>query len=252
MKESTHFTKMAESWEPPPELSVAMPRQMQLTLAGKINQVLLYVTLVLGFLIVLAIFGAVSSDHRLKQDGIETDGTVTRTWTTPGRSTTYHEIAYEFSVGGKTFQGESQVPRRRWQTLSAGSHTPVRYVPSDPSINRAAIGFERLLSYWVLAAAFAFWLLFLSLCIFPFRKSKRLMQYGQPAPAIIINNPGGRRPKYGYVIKYEVQLPGGPTVKGSTQRDYPYHNGQTVCALYDPKRPRSNDIYPLKMVRLRR
>jgi Protein of unknown function (DUF3592) len=250
MKEPAHFTKMAESWEPPPELCVAMPRQMKFTTAGKINQVLLYVTIVFGLAVVLGVFGAAYGDHRLKRDGVEVDGTVTRTWTQSGRSTSY-ELAYDFSAGGRTFRGESQIPRRKWQALSAGSHTQVRYVPSDPSINRAAIGFERLIPFWVPAIAFAFWLFFLSLCIFPMRKAKHLLRYGKPAPGMIINNSSGRRPKYGYVIKYEVQLPDGPTVKGATQRDRPYYSGETVCVLYDPKRPRRNDIYPLKMVQIR-
>jgi hypothetical protein len=242
---------MAESWQPPPELCVAMPRPMELALAGKVNQVLLYLTVVFGFLIVFAILGYASADHRLKYDGMETDGTVTRTWTESGKLTSY-EIAYEFSAGGKTIRGESQVPKRKWQALSPGSHTPVRYVPSDPSINRAAIGFERLIPYWAAAAAFAFWIMFLSLCIFPMRTARRLLRYGQPAPALVISNPSGRRPKYGWFIKYEVQLPDGRTVTGTTQRDFPYQNGQTVCVLFDPKRPRRNDIYPLKMVRIRR
>ena len=44
-----------------------------------------------------------------------------------------------------------------------------------------------------------------------------------------------------------LELADGSMRKGTTQRDRTWMRGQTVCILYDPKRPRRNGIYPLRM-----
>ena len=74
------------------------------------------------------------------------------------------------------------------------------------------------------------------------------MKYGQAVAGVIVtNNRGKRLPKYGWVTGYEFQLPDGSMRKGAVQRDRTWMQGQTVCILYDPKRPRRNGIYPLRM-----
>ena len=255
MNEPTHFTRMQESWEPPPELSGPTPRQLKWTSGGVANLVLAFLIVVLGFGIVGAIYGAADQDHRLKQEGQETDAIVRGKWTVSGRSTGY-KVAYEFSAGGQTLRGESQIPHSRWQGLSAGSHIPVKYVPSEPTINRASAAFEQvaLLPYWVPLAAFLFWIWMVYLAVSQIRKEKRLLKYGQAAAGIITNTP--KRvfrgpPRYGYVIQYEFQLPDGPSIKGKTQRDAWYQAGRPVCVLYDPRHPRRNSIYPLRLCRVR-
>jgi hypothetical protein len=66
-------------------------------------------------------------------------------------------------------------------------------------------------------------------------------------PGTITNNQSGSRPKYGWVIKYEYQLSDGTVLKGRTQRDRTYRQGQVVTILYDPNRPRRSEIYPTKL-----
>jgi hypothetical protein len=126
----------------------------------------------------------------------------------------------------------------------------VKYVPSRPEINRPAAAYPRLLPYWVPLVVFLGWIGMLALALFPIRKEKRLLRYGQPVAGIVTYASQGRRPKYGWITKYEFQLSDGTTIKGSTQRDRTYHVGQTVCIVYNPKHPRRNDIYPLKLARI--
>ena len=112
----------------------------------------------------------------MKTEAIEAKGSITREWTENGRaSTIYHYVAYSFAVGGKTFQGEYPVPNAKWQTLSEGSALGMRYVPSNPSNNRADIAFESLpMPYWVPRAAFAIWIGVISLSLYQVRKERLL------------------------------------------------------------------------------
>jgi Protein of unknown function (DUF3592) len=250
MKEQTHFRQAQESWRPPPELCGSTPRQLKWTSRGVLNLVLSFVIVFFGFGLVFGVYEAANQDHRLKQEGKETDAIVTRTWR-ESMKTIHYKVAYEFSAGGQTVRGESEIPHRKGQALTVGSHMPVKYVPSEPAINRAAVAYERLVPYWVPLVAFVFWIGMIALAVFPIRKERRLMKFGQLAAGVITNNPRGRLPKYGYVVKYEFQLPDGSTVIGKTQRDAWFHSGQTVCVIYDPKRPRRNGIYPLRLSRIR-
>jgi len=105
--------------------------------------------------------------------------------------------------------------------------------------------------YWVPLAVFAVWIIFIWLSLYDVRKDRALLQYGQPAAGLVVtDNRGKRIPKYGWVTGYEFQLPDGSMRKGTTQRDRTYMKGHTVCVLYDPKRPRRNGIYPLRMAEI--
>jgi hypothetical protein len=250
MEDQAQFQQAEESWTPPPELSGPTPRRLKWTIGGTLSLVLSFLIVFFGFGLVFNAYDAANQDHRLKDEGKEMDAIVTRTWQ-ESIKTIHYKVAYEFSAGGHTVRGESEIPRRKWQALTAGSHLPVKYVPSEPAINRAAVAYERLVPYWVPLVAFVCWIGMVALAVFPIRKERRLLKYGQQAAGVITNNPTGRRPKYGYVVKYEFQLPGGSTVIGKTQRDGWFHSGQTVCVIYDPKRPRRNGLYPLRLSRIR-
>jgi len=241
---------MNERWQPPPELSGPTPRKLKWTKTGKVNLFVAGFVVVFGFLVVLAFLGKAISDHQLKTDARDATGSVTRKWTENGKaSTIYHYVAYSFAIGGEPFQGESHVPNAKWQTLSPGSALGVRYVPSNPSNNRADIAFASLpMPYWVPLTAFAIWIWFIYLSLYQVRKERLLLKYGQAAAGVIVtSNRETWRPRYGWVTGYEFQLPDGAMRMGAMLRDRTWMQGQTVCIRYDPKRPRRNVIYPLRM-----
>ena len=104
---------------------------------------------------------------------------------------------------------------------------------------------------WVPLAALVVWLWFIYLSLHDVRKERALLRYGQAAAGVVLTDNSGKRiPKYGWVTGYEFQLPDGSMRKGATQRDRTYMKGQTVCILYDPKRPRRSGIYPLRMAEI--
>jgi hypothetical protein len=244
------YSRMNEGWKAPPELTGPTPRKLKCTKTGKINLYVVGFAVVFGFLIVLAFLGNALGDHQLKTEAKEAQGSVTRKWTEAGRGrTTYYHVAYSFAVAGQTFRGEGVVPNAKWQTLSTGSPLGVRYVPSNPSNNRADIAFEsQSMPDWVPLAVFVVWVLSIWLSLYDVRKDRALLQYGQAAAGLIVTDNSGKRiPKYGWVTGFEFQLPDGSRRKGSTQRDRTWMKGQTVCILYDPKRPRRSGIYPLRM-----
>jgi hypothetical protein len=246
------YTRMYEGWEAPPELTGPTPRKVKWTKTGRVNLWAAGFVVVFGFLIVLGIFGNALGDHQLKTEAQQAEGSVTRKWIHHGRNGTYHNVAYSFAVAGRTYRGESHVPNAKWQKLSVGSALAVRYVPTYPSNNLAVIAFEPvIMPYWVPLAVFAVWIIFIWLSLYDVRKERALLQYGQPAAGLVVtDNRGKRIPKYGWVTGYEFQLPDGSMRKGTTQRDRTYMKGHTVCILYDPKRPRRNGIYPLRMAEI--
>jgi hypothetical protein len=241
---------MNEGWAAPPELTGATPRKVKYTQRGKVNLGVFGFALVFGFLIVAGLFGSYIGDQQLKTDAKETVGSVTKKWTQSGRSTTvYHYVAYSFTVEGQTFRGESNLPNSKWQPLSVGASLGVRYVPSNPSNNAADNAYESpSMPYWVPLAALPVWVWFVYLSVYQVRREKWLLQYGQTTAAVITSDNRGKSiPKYGWVTRYEFQLPEGSMRKGSVQRDGTWMRGQTVCILFNPKRPRISGIYPLQM-----
>jgi len=206
---------------------------------------------VFGFLIVMGILGNALGAHQLKTEAEEAEGSVTRKWIDSARrdGNTYYYVAYSFAVGGQTFRGEGYIRKAKWQALTTGSALGVRYVPWNPSNNRADIAFETVsMPYWAALAAFVVWIGSIHLSLSDVRKEKALLMYGQTAAGVIVtNNEGKRIPKYGWVTGYEFQLPDGSIRKGTVQRDRTWRRGQTVSILYDPKRPRRSGIYPLRM-----
>lgn len=237
---------MDDSWSPPPELCGPKPRQLKWKSGGVITVALTCFIFLVGFGILGAVGQTVDWNHRLKLEGKPADALVTRTWSESRK----YSVAYQFSAEGKNLRGESEIPHRKWQGLSAGSHLPVTYVPAEPQINRAASAYETPLPGWLPPAIFAGWVGMLILAAYPVWKERRLLRYGEPAAGVITSHSSGRVPKYGYITSYEFQVPEGRTVKGSVQRDRMYFHGSTECILYDPKHPRVNGIYPLRLLRI--
>jgi hypothetical protein len=247
MQDQPHHTPLHQPWLAPEELTGPTPRRFKWHSGGKGNFILCLIILVIGFAIVTAIWETAREDHALAEDAQTADSVITRKWTDHGSRSTYYRVAYEFSVDGKKVKGESGLSQRKWNGLSTGSHTPVLYVPAEPNLNRPSLAYDTVLSYWVPAGATAFWIFSLVVAWSPIRKEKRLLQYGLVVPGTITNNQSGSRPKYGWVIKYEYQLSDGTVLKGRTQRDRTYRQGQVVTILYDPKRPKRSEIYPTKL-----
>ena len=48
------------------------------------------------------------------------------------------QIAYQFSVGGRTFGGSQYVTQDEWQRIEVGQALDVVFLPSDPQVNRLA------------------------------------------------------------------------------------------------------------------
>jgi len=241
------FSPRDEPWTAPTELSVSKPRPLKSTGAATASVVVgcVYVCIVLA--IALAAFGWARRADLLQREGTEADAVVTRTWTESRTAM----VAYEFSAGGHTVRGEHTIPKSRQAALTTGAHTPVQYARSDPGINRPAVSSDPPLTYWMAFLVFVGSMALVALVVLPIRKERRLLRYGEAAAGVITNNPQGRLPKYGYVLKYEFQLPDGSPVNGRTQRDARCRNGEIVCVLYDPARPRRNDLYPTRLWRIR-
>ena len=104
MQEETQFGQMEDSWSPPPELCGSTPRHLKWTSGGVLTMVFIFLIVFFGLGIVGAVYDAANQDHRLKQEGKETDAKVTRTWSESGK-TTHYKVAYDFTAGGQTVRG---------------------------------------------------------------------------------------------------------------------------------------------------
>src|SRR5208283_1938657 len=125
----------------PEELKARPLRKARLTSDGITTRV--YAWGLLVFAIAWAVgFSADAArrfQHRteLRSEGKEAIGEITRHWS-PGRSSSW-KIRYTFAVEGTPFGGEARVPKQLENDLRKGlpdnSPLPIRYLPTDPSVN---------------------------------------------------------------------------------------------------------------------
>jgi Protein of unknown function (DUF3592) len=247
------WNEVRRAWVAPPELPASGPRQTRLRAQGKMMVFL--AMLMFGGAIALYVSTSrlaardAAARAALDASGIETQGAVTRRWTTGDKNHT-PKLAYEFECQGREYHGSSSAPRREWEALAVGSPIAIRFVPDRPELNHPGGWAMDVLPAWVAPGTAA------GLCIpglillFMIRKQTSLLRDGTAVPARVT---GHRRMKGGQMLVYEFRLPDGSVIKGrGGQTRKPPQIGSTVTVLYDPDQPKRNAPYPLDTVRLDR
>lgn len=249
MDRRTQLIEIRQHWKPPEELARSIPRLVRLTGAGKALLVLAAV-LFAGALcggIVLEMVRAREADeqHFLRDEGTDTDAVVTRVWRGRGDDKPPW-VAYRFTSGAGSHEGELKAPLRIWRTLQAGSTLRVRYLPSNPNLNHPVEWRQQVMPVAIPYVVGAVPSLFACLLIFTIRRQRRLVEEGRPAPALVTKL---TKTKDGQTIHYEFSLLSGALTNGKGgPSKHPPALDSTICVLYDPDDPRRAAPYPLSLV----
>lgn len=240
----------ADHWTPPDSLGYSSLRPVRLTGQGR-ALILVTVALVIGAVVLGVFLGGVArrltdEQRLLRTEGIPADATVTRAWIDAGKER-QHWIAYRFEYAGRGYTHRVETPRKIWRGLSKGATVPVRFVPTQPSINHPIAWDAPAFPLW-LAGLLAGTLAALSLLLpIPVRRQTRLLAEGRPAPGRVT---GFKKTDKAIQVQYEFRLLSGAIAKGKTNASKPPLEGSPLCVLYDPENPRRNALYPLSLVRL--
>jgi hypothetical protein len=232
-----------ENWAPPRELTRALPRETQLTGRGKLMTVMAWVFLMATIPLYVWRHNqeapAKAHSELLRTQGIEANGEIMRLWRRNGGRVSM--VGYAFTANGARLTGESSVPAAMWPGIQKAGFLPVRYLPSDPSINHPAAWeastspasmpflFPAMLAG---AAGLLFWNL---------HRQSQLAAEGTPTAAVVTRC---FRVKNGWMARYQFRLKDGTVASGRDQTYRQLEAGATVCVLYRSQNPRRNQLYP--------
>jgi len=150
-------------------------------------------------------------------------------------------VSYRFVVDGVTYSGEAKEPEEG-TSLEKADKLPIRFLPSDPSINHPnawewspAIG-------WIFTASEIFFTSMGGLAFAFLWRDRRLAREGEPAAGTVTKCiPDERR----FDVEYEFFTEDGLRMNGKSDCADEYGAGARVWILYLPKKPRRNQMYPL-------
>jgi hypothetical protein len=253
MNPSNELLAIGDTWSPPEELLSTRPREIRLTGLGKflrIFSILMAVgSIALGIILYLKASSDLAQREDLTRRGISSSARITRLWKTSGKETRFW-IAYAYPHAGQEYQGRIQLGRRDWAHLTQDSSIPVRFLPEDPGVHYLPGREGQLLPLWVpflitpvlLAIG---WLMHRSLA-----SQSRLLMEGRPAPALVTEH---KKVKNGQETHYTFLLLNRAAADGKMDASKnPPPLGGVLCVLYEPDRPRHNQVYPLSLVRTAR
>ena len=228
------------------EINAGLPRSVEMSADGQTAVVLvLIVFLILSLFLAWVSYLEVRAVHKadiLQRYGQETTGRVTRIWRSRGRgSNTY--VDYSFSYGGTTFSGEvipSDFQRIR---VHVGDQLPIRFLPSDPSVNRpTGWGWVTFGDVILLALALLFFGMGLRLGVLVYLRWK-LGRLGWVTEGMVIACAAkGERFRVDYQFLDENQT----LFDGANEYSYDeYKYGSKIRVIYMRSNPKNNDTYPL-------
>jgi hypothetical protein len=239
-------------WQAPHELrSHATPRNVRFTTAGRI---FLFVIATIsagltgfGFALIPDMRREQRDNELIQTEGVPSAATVTRRWTSTGKTTCYN-VLYTYETGGAPYRGQAVVSRPVYDRSFAGSTVAIRYLPSRPGVSRMDDG--NYTSPWMKLMIFVPAVFMLAV---PWRLvlMKNLLMWGTPVGAIVTRSArvkGGRSIRYQFLDGSGQLVTGRDIVESSTAPE----EGEVITVLFDRDRLVKTARYPLRMVELDR
>jgi hypothetical protein len=246
----------SQEWPVPREIRIAVPRPVRLTTSG-IGLLAIAVLVIAGggaFSVDTAIQGDrhdkefAARMKRLRTEGAEIEGTVTRLWISNGRFRD-HYVVSRYRVGSLVYERQFRISPKHWDGLQVGSAISVRYLPSDPSASFPSADPPREIASWPFPIFLGVILVACGAVLFAMvLRDRNLLVNGRHAPAFVTSWGRASRASASYFAYYEFHLPDGTKCTGSfyAGKDQPT-SGTVICILYLPERPRRNAKYPLSL-----
>lgn len=250
------MSKPPETWKPPTELEVPLPRPVCLKRGGVWLLVLSGVLVLAGAALASGIARA-SRQHeadarRMLAEGRQTEGVVTRLWRTDDDSDE-HRVAYQFPLDGLVYGGEAAIDSRHWDRLREGSTILVRYLPYSPGHNYPSGDLPHPTPAWVVFLVGGIPTLGGALLPLTVWRRRDLLARGLPTRAVVTRVGAKQAGDSGvqYTVDYQFPLPGGGCANSSYNvNSNPHSEGSAFCVLYDPENPRRHVRYPSALVRV--
>jgi hypothetical protein len=255
MDPRSDLDRIKQAWQPPKELECARPREVGLTLAGKMIAGMAIATLLGGLIGGLILFANASRDNeergRILSLGSEAEAVITRHWTS-GSDPVRYWVEYVYQVEGQAHLGRLSTKRNSWMDLQRTGSLKIRYLPEDPQ-RHLAVGYEPDVPPLVVFALVAGVLILVEgLFMRIITMQRRLLAEGRPALAVVTKI--GRTADHGKkVIHYSFKDLGGKLIDGKSgpQRNPPAV-GSVLTVIYEPDNEKHNRIYPLALVKVKR
>jgi hypothetical protein len=233
-------------------MSASVPRDVQLTVRGRVLAALAAVLMIGGATTGLALYNVAARQGAqalaLVRDGLTAPGYVSELWT---KGDNRHRVGYRFVVDQREYGNRVRVSDTRRRSLTVGSPLDVRYLPSSPSVNDLGGARDRMpLAVPFLAGGT---LMALGvLCLAAIDWQKRLLANGWVASAIVTGHTARRSSEGGThrSMTYEFRLLSGAKASGQVPTgSNPPAVGQTVWIVYNPDLPSRSRPYPFPLVR---
>jgi hypothetical protein len=181
----------------------------------------------------------------LRSQGQEASAEITRLWH-QGKSST-PMVAYAFTANGIRIRGDAAVPQSVWPALRKAGFLPVRFLPSNPTVNHPA-GWERpALPAWFPFLIPGVWAIGSGILLFSVRRQGQVAAEGLPAAGVVSRC---TRIKGGWSVRYQFRAKDGVIAKGRDRVWSRLEPGAAICVLYLPENPRRNYVYPLSLYRV--
>lgn len=240
-------------WRAPAELLAGpIPRPARLTREAKLLVAFAAGVLVAGVFITAAVFRsalrAVERQRGVESETVLGEAVIVRKQEDSERKKPAHYVFYRFEADGRTYLGKTVVSETAYRKLREGDRVPVRYLPANPESHRLFAG-DQAAPPWPLALVPAFFAMMVWALTRAVLVQRKLLEWGQPAAAMVTNVPMTRRSR---VVHYRFLDTQGDVVSGSTQFDgdpFPAPRSK-VTVLFDPRNPRRNALYPTPYAKL--
>jgi hypothetical protein len=238
-------------WEPPDGLGYSRMREIRLT-GGGIALLALAMLLGLGGVVAgIALHRQAARETEtailLDAQGVRAEATVTRVWKSGGKSP-QGWASYQFTHGGAIYEKRLKPPRNVWGRLREGDTLPIRFLPSDPSVNHPEDWSDRPMPPWLPYLIAALLIVTGGLLAAVVQRQTRLLAEGQPALGVIVRH---KRADHGQTaLYYEFRQLSGAVAQGRSVKKTAIPIGEQVCIIYNPDNPKRNAMYPLPLVRL--
>jgi len=244
---------LQNAWRAPAELLAGpIPRPVRLTGEAKVLVAFAAGVLVTGAFISAAVFRStmrtVERQREVESETVLGDAQIIRKLEDSEGKRPAHYVFYRFEADGRTYLGKTVVSETTYRKLREGDRVPVRYLAANPESHRLFAD-DQATPPWPLAFVPAFFAMMVWALTRAVLVQRKLLEWGQPAAAMVTNVPTTRRSR---VVHYRFLDTQGDVVSGSTQFDgdpFPEPRS-TVTVLFDPRNPRRNALYPTPYAKL--